>query len=55
MADLKKHLAKKIITSFDMMPDEVHKGFEKSIEQSTKGLGRSHKEVMKKYNKWLKK
>lgn len=43
------------ITLFDMMPDEVQKDLEKSIEQSKKGLGRSHEDVMKKYNKWLKK
>ena len=34
------------VTLFDMMPDEVQKGLETSIEQSKKGLGRSHEDVM---------
>lgn len=50
-----KTFVEETVTLFDMMPDEVQKGLEKSIEQSKKGLGRSHEDVMKKYNKWLKK
>jgi hypothetical protein len=50
-----KTFAEETVTLWDMMPDEVKKGLEISIEQSKKGLGRSHEEVMKKYNKWLKK
>lgn len=50
-----KTFAEETVTLWDMMPDEVRKGLETGIEQSKKGLGRSHEEVMKKYNKWLKK
>ena len=50
-----KTFAEETVTLWDLMPDEVQKGLESSIEQSKKGLGRSHQEVMKKYNKWLKK
>lgn len=50
-----KTFVEETVTLFDMMPDEVQKGLEKSIEQSKKGIGRSHEDVMKKYNKWLKK
>ena len=50
-----KTFAEETITLWDMMPDEVRKGLERGIEQSKKGLGRSHEEVMKKYTKWLKK
>ncbi len=50
-----KTFAEETVTLWDMMPDEVRKGLENSIEQSKKGLGRSHEEVMKKYKKWLKK
>lgn len=50
-----KSFAEETITLWDMMPDEVRKGLETSIDQSKKGLGCSHEEVMKKYNKWLKK
>jgi len=46
MSNPKKTFAEKTITLFDMMPDEVKKGLEKSIEQSKKGLGRSQEEVM---------
>lgn len=42
-------------TLWDIMPDEVRKGVERGIAQSKKGLGKPHEEVMKKYNKWLKK
>lgn len=50
-----KTFAEETITLWDVMPDEVKKGLEKSIEQSKKGVGRSHTEVMKKYGQWLKK
>ncbi|MGQ0827466.1 MAG: hypothetical protein ACT4ON_03620 [Bacteroidota bacterium] len=50
-----KTFAEETLTLWDIMPDEVRKGVEHSIEQSKKGLGRSHDEVMKKYKKWLKK
>lgn len=46
---------KKTVILFDRMPNEVQKGLEKSIEQSKNGLGRSHEDVIKKYNKWFKK
>jgi hypothetical protein len=42
-------------TLWDIMPDEVRKGIDKGIEQSKKGLGKSHSEIMKKYSKWLRK
>lgn len=35
------------ISTSDLMPDEVKKGIEKGIEESKKGMGRSHEEVMK--------
>ena len=50
-----KTFAEESFTLWDLMPDEVRKGLETSIEESKKGLGRSHEEVMKKYKKWLKK
>lgn len=50
-----KTFAEETLTLWDMMPDEVRKGVEKGIDESKKGLGRSHEEVMKKYSKWLKK
>lgn len=50
-----KTFAEETLTLWDLMPDEVKKDVEKSIEQSKKGIGRSHKEVMKKYSRWLKK
>ena len=53
MDKTKTTFEEKTVTLFDMMPDEVQKGLEKSIEQSKKGLGRSHQDVMKKYNKSL--
>jgi len=40
-----KSFAEETITLWDMMPDEVRKGLEESIEQSKKGTGRSHEEV----------
>ena len=50
-----KTFAEETITLWDMMPDEVKQDLETGIEQSKKGLGRPHDEVMKKYKKWLKK
>lgn len=43
-----------MISSWDSMPDEVRKGVERGIDQSKKGAGRTHDEVMKKYSKLLK-
>lgn len=50
-----KTFAEEKLTLWDVMPDEVRKGLERSIDQSKKGTGRSHEEIMKKYSKWLKK
>ena len=50
-----KTFAEETLTLWDMMPDEVRKGVDRSIEQSKKGQGRAHEEVMKKYRKWLSK
>ena len=50
-----KTFAEESVTLWDLMPDEVKKGVEKGMEQSKKGAGKSHDEVMKKYSKWLKK
>ncbi len=50
-----KTFAEESITLYDLMPDEVKKGVERGIEQSKKGIGRSHDEVMKSYSRWLKK
>ncbi len=50
-----KTFAEETITLWDMMPEEVQNGLEIGMEQSKKGIGRPHDEVMKKYAKWLKK
>ncbi len=50
-----KTFAEETLTLWDIMPDEVRKGVERGIDQSRKGLGKSHEVVMKKYDKWLKK
>ena len=50
-----KTFAEETITLWDLMPDEVRKDVEISIQQSKKGLGKSHDKVMKKYNQWVKK
>lgn len=50
-----KTFAEETLTLWDLMPDEVRKDVEKSIEQSKRGEGRSHADVMKKYSRWLKK
>ena len=50
-----KTFAEERLTLWDIMPDEVRKGLDHSIAQSKKGIGRPHAEVMKKYEKWLKK
>ncbi len=50
-----KTFAEETLTLWDLMPDEVKKDVELSIQQSKKGIGKSHDEVMKKYSKWLKK
>jgi hypothetical protein len=50
-----KTFAEETLTLSDLMPDEVKKDVEKSLEQSKKGLGRAHSDVMKKYSRWLKK
>lgn len=49
-----KTFAEETLTLWDLMPDEVRKGVERSIDQSKKRLGRPHAEVMQKYSKWLK-
>jgi hypothetical protein len=50
-----KTFAEETVTLWDLMPEEVQQGVEKGIAQSKKGMGKSHEEVMMKYNKWLKK
>ncbi|MEK6616727.1 MAG: hypothetical protein AABZ32_11580 [Bacteroidota bacterium] len=50
-----KTFAEETLTLWDLMPDEVRKGVERGIDESKNGAGISHKEVMKKYSKWLKK
>jgi hypothetical protein len=50
-----KTFAEETLTLWDLMPDEVKKDVEKSLEESKKRAGRSHTEVMKKYSRWLKK
>jgi hypothetical protein len=50
-----KTFAEETLTLWDLMPDEVKKDVEKGMEESKKGMGRSHGEVMKKYSRWLKK
>jgi hypothetical protein len=50
-----KTFAEETLTLWDLMPDEVKKDVELSIQQSKQGFGKSHAEVMKKYSKWLKK
>lgn len=63
LSDKKKKAVLSVVKTFaedtpvlwDIMPDEVRKGVERGLEQSKKGLGKPHSEVMKKYDKWLKK
>ncbi len=50
-----KTFAEETLTLWDLMPDDVKKDVELSIQQSKKGIGKSHDEVMKKYTMWLKK
>jgi hypothetical protein len=50
-----KTFAEETLTLWDLMPDEVKKDVEISLQQSKKGIGKSHENVMKKYSKWLKK
>ena len=50
-----KNFAKDTPILWDMMPVQVRKQVEKGLEQSKNGLGKPHDEIMKKYNKWLKK
>lgn len=40
---------------WDDMPDEVRASLEIALDQSEKGQTMPHDEVMKKYEKWLKK
>lgn len=35
------------------LPQEIKKDVEKALIESSKGLGKSHEEVMLKYTKWL--
>ncbi len=37
---------------WDYLPDTVKKDVDEALQQSAKGLGKPHKEVMKKYKKW---
>ena len=41
------------IDLWDELPPTVQKDVEEAIKQSAKGKGKPHKEVMKKYDKWL--
>ena len=50
-----KTFAEETLTLWDLMPDEVRKGVDRGLDQSKKGIGRSHEQVMEKYSKWLKK
>ena len=50
-----KTFAEETLTLWDLMPDEVRKGIERGIDQSRKGLGKPHQQVMEKYSQWLKK
>jgi hypothetical protein len=50
-----KTFAEESVSLWDVMPDEVKKGVERSIQQSKKGQGKPHADVMKKYSQWLKK
>jgi hypothetical protein len=50
-----KTFAEETLTLWDLMPDEVKKDAELSLQQSKKGMGKSHNEVMKKYSERLKK
>ncbi len=38
---------------WDELPASVQKDVQEAIKQSAKGKGKPHKEVMKKYEKWL--
>jgi predicted transcriptional regulator len=50
-----KTFAEDTLSLWDIMPEEVRDGVERGLKQSKKGEGTSHSEVMKKYEKWLKK
>jgi hypothetical protein len=50
-----KTFAEETLTLWDLMSDEVRQDVELSLEESKKGIGRTHEAVMKKYSKWLKK
>lgn len=38
---------------WDELPVKVQQHVQEAIKQSAKGKGKPHKEVMKKYEKWL--
>ena len=40
---------------WEEMPDEIRASVKKGMDEVTQGKGTPHKEVMKKYRKWLKK
>lgn len=40
---------------FEELPEEIKVSVERGLRQSAKGESRPHTEVMKKYQKWLKK
>jgi predicted transcriptional regulator len=50
-----KTFAEDTLSLWDIMPEEVRDGVERGLKQSKKGEGTSHSEVMKTYEKWLKK
>jgi len=50
-----KTFAEETPTTWDIMPEEVKEGVERGLEQSRKGLGKPHDQVMQQYDKWLKK
>lgn len=41
------------IDLWDELPTTVQKDVKEAIQQSAQGKGKTHKEVMKKYEKWL--
>ena len=42
-------------TWYEDLPDEIRANVDQGLLEAEQGLGISHKEVMKKYAKWLKK
>lgn len=50
-----KTFAEDTYSLYDLMPQEVREDVDRSLEQSKNGEGKKHVDVMKKYDKWLKK